>query len=436
MCIDKHKSIQTYSMADCIGILKAANSAAKAFLDAEHCFNMSRNKNHEISREDMYTECESATNNPQMFAEIAMNLEVVKHILGTTEMANKDKKKQFLEILRQESKQDLRTLFPSVTDWQVFLNYVKNLYRRSHECLQVVTKKLGYVNMSDENLDKKQWISTLEKRVKEMDDIFGFERERWQRQVKENNCDWSLRNLRRFLAMRMSNSFGWLALSKTCCSEDQLQFMREVLLKMEQLHETRQPRDIGLVACDKVSYLNVAFAKVHGRHEGANLDLSRVRKYSRELVEDNVDDPEPYFFFLMLFWPSEYEDTNLDLLRRSIKKLSEFEETLTNPRDSMRYGFRSKTFPIFFLSDGKGYDKVVSAQNVRRFQMANLAITIRGQLDVNKDVDIMLKSTQSRKALKIKAANHYHRGSLAKSVIFYVGFTFAGPKAYYIEEVE
>ncbi len=219
---------------------------------------------------------------------------------------------------------------------------------------------------------------------------------------------------------------------------------------------------------DRISYINVYFAFAYHNWQGdhKHLKLEAVKEFCYKLVQDNVNHPEPYFFFLVLFWPHmilqkqgpwqkskshhclRYEHVDpdiLDLLKRSIARLAEFEDQLTDAHVKAGLYIHGKPVPIFYLSGGGTKERdnevpIISSKNVRWGQIPP-DDRVHGKLDDKKDVVVSFAGDRRssgpgvggcrEQSLTIRAATLYTRGKhWVKTVSFILGFTFSGPVAY------
>ncbi len=196
-------------------------------------------------------------------------------------------------------------------------------------------------------------LKKLEEDVNEVIVLIGSNSQGWQKQLRKKHLtdEHRLRLRRRFLAAGVANTFGWLSRHGLGNPSNRLMDLQGTLLAMFNIGKESK---IPLLSRDKISYMNVKFAfDFHGL-QSCRLDQDLVKSFCRELVTENVDFAEPYFFFLLLFWPglaSPGESTTspdtFDLLEECIGRLKDFERRHSEAQ--LRSGFNFQQQPRFLL---------------------------------------------------------------------------------------
>ncbi len=391
-------------------------------------------------------------------------------------MLQGEKKETFLQFLRKEKEGlDLPSLFrDDVTwPWAEYYDFISDLLSRTAECLQNVTRKLTYTHANHLWLQSNRWkMEMLEGFTKEFGDMFGVKAGGdWRKLAGKSgkSSKEKMSFLRKHLSAGITNSFGWIKLRQP----DILRDHREHLAAMAEL----ACKDAPMWTEDKISYANVFFAFVYNRkaEECRQLKVELIKHFCRQLVQDEVDFPEPYFFFLMLFWPPmvaeqqherqrygrggggasvrnvlRYQSVDsevLDLLRRCIVRLQEFEEQFTDAQVKAGLYISSKPVPIFYLRESRGGSEAVPVASSLRSNWTQWSDGCRvcGTLDNRKDAVISFAPDRrglgiatrcgGEQRLTIRAATHFTRGKKwARDVNFVLGFTFSGPVAYGIKQ--
>ena len=387
-------------------------------------------------------EAEESGNNPGLFGEIETNLETIKHILGSNELKGNEKVKTlFLERLRNSNNGGETLEITSICEpvnwqWRELYSFISQLYSRTERNLHFVTRKLTYMNVfSKTSPDDNQQLRLriLEKYVKEFEELFGCDQdlEFWRRLLQKMKTSKSQMNfLRQMLAIGITNSFGWL-ICRGNYYEPTLRKYRDILNEMEKVGGKSE-----FIVQDKISYLSVCFGMVFRKMDFENrLKLDSVEDFARELVIDNVDFPEPYFFFLLLFWPEKDvvpTEEDISLLQKCMYKLREYEDTFTDTQRRSGFYFGKKSTPIFFLKErninGSKLSRLISTKDFQRWNQPNNAAWLHGRYDKNTNVVI---DFGPERRLTIRSASLHYRGKRgAPGVKFVVGFTFGGAVAF------
>ncbi len=374
----------------------------------------------------------------------------------------KKKKQVFLQLLRGERYDiDLPALFEGDIPWLNgdHVDFIKHLFTRTDECLHNATRKLSYTTAQLINNESNRWrMEALEKFSSRFRDLFCVETEAdWRRIVKARTpAPKKMALLRKHLYAGIANSFGWIRFRPINVLRGHMDVLAEMVACDEAL----------LWKGDKIAYANVFFAFVYNRKEEEcrQLKVDRIKDFCRQLVvQEKVDFPEPYFFFLMLFWPRmeevlpkhsearrdivQYKTADseiLETLRKCIEELPKFEEQLADAQ--IRAGLRwvghnhaHKPCPIFYLREESTFGSLpLSPATGHRAQWKG-SRRMSGTLDRNENVVITFAPDRSRgvaeERLTVRAATHFTRGKgWIKDVSFVLGFTFSGPVAYDIKQ--
>ncbi len=300
-------------------------------------------------------------------------------------------------------------------------------------------------------------LKKLEEDVNEVIVLIGSNSQGWQKQLRKKHLtdEHRLRLRRRFLAAGVANTFGWLSRHGLGNPSNRLMDLQGTLLAMFNIGKESK---IPLLSRDKISYMNVKFAfDFHGL-QSCRLDQDLVKSFCRELVTENVDFAEPYFFFLLLFWPglaatgeSTTSPDTFDLLEECLGRLKDFERRHSEAQ--LRSGFNFQQQPRFLLylrqadSDG-GRAKVASAKKLKRFVQGSRdrdMFRCGGTLDDSKNVVMSFQVDDgggspsqdeeegSFRHLTVRNTNLFHRMKPhVKRVTFNLAFTFAGPVACFV----
>jgi hypothetical protein len=244
--------------------------------------------------------------------------------------------------------------------------------------------------------------------------------------------------LRRQLNSVFASNFGGMI------SFDEAMDFRRNQTYVKQLYDLSIKNvDYHLVSEDKVFYMNVAFG-LRFLNLPTDLNVREVRKFCQELVEDQVNYAEPYFFYLLLFWPNEYADSKMNqktfnMLRNCQSELGKYEAENSFNGGARKRFTHSRSRTIFFLSSGNDLHRVKSPGDVPLKQLEGV-VRLKGTVDERKNIDCFL-TEDGRWTLKLRAVSLANRTTTkGQNVTFNVGFGFGGAVAYNVrteeEEIE
>ena len=202
---------------------------------------------------------------------------------------------------------------------------------------------------------------------------------------------------------------------------------------------------------DKNFFLNTYFAEHYTLNRKPNADMKDVRSYSFQLAKSDFPYPEPYFYYMILHWPNEDEDkeTNTEytdtydeqLLYHCIQQLKRIQEqkSISFTENNIRYGKTPYQRPFYFLAKESGFkrlDRVPDGGIGYKYgQWSKVRKTLYGKISGSNDKRITYQLPKG-KQVDIRPQHHrWLQASNVREVSFELGFTFAGPLAYNIKEV-
>ena len=168
------------------------------------------------------------------------------------------------------------------------------------------------------------------------------------------------------------------------------------------------------------------------------LKFSEACRYSFELsnvTSGELFQYETFFWYITLHWPTPtekkknrqlktYDEEKFCLCLKQLKKIQQENSYFVNNR-AQRHNLQHS--PLYYLTDGAEYQKLDENSG---FHLLRLEGTI-------KDKSNLEFTLPGGTPLTIRAANfRINRGSHTQKVTFSLGFTLAGPVAYYIEKSE
>merc|ERR1712062_189720 len=146
--------------------------------------------------------------------------------------------------------------------------------------------------------------------------------------------------------------------------------------------------------------------------------------FLQDLVKSNLDICEPYFFYLMLFWPTDISKNNEVEIFTCLNKLRQLEDIRENLVKS-----RGDVTPIrFILGEGDGTDKILPFDVKNRKRRYDNARRFTGKLDGHRNVDIPLRSGRNLK-IPLRDAVRFREDNKFEEITFIIGFSFGGPVA-------
>ncbi len=158
--------------------------------------------------------------------------------------------------------------------------------------------------------------------------------------------------------------------------------------------------------------------------------------YCKELILSEMNNPEPYFYYVMMAWPDENYTPEIydeDLLRKSCKKLSSMFKD-KSPLDKLE-----KPSTLFFLANVDrvhcGLTRLCSNFKPNdRFHHAFRMGKIKHCQGLVVDQSHVGYKLPSGATIKIRSSdlNLLRTGGITK-VTFHIGFTMEGPLAYGLE---
>ncbi len=412
-----------YSLNDklCGEILQLGKTAAQKFQIAEKLF------------EERFTSMENYRvdeENPDVYigtGEIETNLEILKLFLDSEELEKPNSRDKFIKALIKSSRQEIPLILP-VVSWRwddEVLSVVDNLYVRTLECFTKVSQNMNYFNQETE----KRRIENISRHMKTFEGYFG--KHLTAQENDKLNPDQKLERTRSYLIIRLANKFTW------ACKNFSEKEMNDMYGRVMAIDSNSQDSN------DKLCLVNVVMSSLYKFRTSSGI-LSKhplnqlnqlVYDYCHQLVQSDMNAPEPYLFYMIMNWPigetctSTYDKA---LLLKCIEKLKNF-------KDQNKNVTTTKLFPIFFLS-GKGSETGLMRLFPFRQQNTKALLNLKKKGNITKltgDVtedDFISYSLPSEEKIKIRPADF----NLIKSkgilkVTFQLGFTFGGPLAYSIE---
>ena len=402
---------------------KLYNEAIKRLTESD------KENNKRIQEDEVYL----PRNNYGLFGVIDSNLMVIKHLLETEELKETEGRNFFMRVLVGEVTPFVwaENYTEVLRSWKDHLNFVSGLYENTKECLYLLTRKMTYVDTLSYDRDQIELLENLEHYIDEVNSIFGSKNPVWRQQLERKNIDpeQKMNILRRFLAVGVANTFGWLSRLRIRNVDTKISDLQKIATTMATVSaEAKLPMSTR----DKISYMNIKFAfDFHQMSRNCTLSEERVKDFCKRLVSDEAKFAEPYFFYLLLFWPDLNKSTPSDtfeLLRGCISELKRFEKLQSESEQPPPPRF------LFYLSQHweDGRPKLSSAKNGKNF---NNAFRYPGRLDENKNVVMSWGGGDQVAELTVRNINlAYKLKPYVRSVTFSLVFTFAGPVACFLTD--
>ncbi len=402
---------------------KLYNEAIKRLTESD------KENNKRIQEDEVYL----PRNNYGLFGVIDSNLMVIKHLLETEELKETEGRNSFMRVLVGEVTPFVwaENYTEVLRSWKDHLNFVSGLYENTKECLYLLTRKMTYVDTLSYDRDQIELLENLEHYIDEVNSIFGSKNPVWRQQLERKNIDpeQKMNILRLFLAVGVANTFGWLSRLRIRNVDTKISDLQKIATTMATVSaEAKLPMSTR----DKISYMNIKFAfDFHQMSRNCTLSEERVKDFCKRLVSDEAKFAEPYFFYLLLFWPDLNKSTPSDtfeLLRGCISELKRFEKLQSESEQPPPPRF------LFYLSQHweDGRPKLSSAKNGKNF---NNAFRYPGRLDENKNVVMSWGGGDQVAELTVRNINlAYKLKPYVRSVTFSLVFTFAGPVACFLTD--
>jgi hypothetical protein len=359
----------TLADVECEQLLSIAQKAIVQFDNAAKLVKQKRD------RQDEEIEDSNSTLFTGIFGEIETNLKILEMLIKSNDLIDPKTRKTFFGVLTQTSGVAIASVLSQVSwSWDDYYDLITFLWSRTLECLQEVTGKLNYFHHDPE----KKTFERLGRFFNEFENIFGPDNKGWKKYIQHStpSVDEKVEYLRRYLKLNCVEKFSW---SLMHLKQNQLW---DVYERIEQIRTfcTQSNSTIFMNNNDKLCHINVIlcghYFGVRGVLEWARnvQDVKLVNTYCSELVVSEMDIPEPYLFYLMMFWPDEKNNVpsivnedrwdynkdrwdndfpptlDEDLLLKCLGKLTEF---LSRKNPSER---SEKLSPVFSLAKtGRGF---------------------------------------------------------------------------------
>ena len=217
-----------------------------------------------------------------------------------------------------------------------------------------------------------------------------------------------------------------------------LNLMREIFTEALKLTENNNS---FLDSYTSLCILNANFPSLaQARCQQPVLPFIKACKLSYELASITTDELlqyETFFWYMVLHWPTQkeleegkqcrtYDELKLLSCIQKLKKIQE-EGAYVKRRNQRQYMQHSS---IFTLRNKIGFEKLASTSNIGRadYPLARLP----GKIKDRSNLEYVLPG---KNTVTIRAATlRYNRQSSAQNVKFTLGFSLAGPIAYFIEK--
>ena len=232
------------------------------------------------------------------------------------------------------------------------MGFIKNLYNRTNNRINKATTMMNYTlsaAWSEKTLTKHE--KDLGKMLKRYENLVGPQNVKHRAQIMDSRMDpkEKIKSLLRHVRVTSTQSFIYFVRNITP------QMLAEKLRIMDSVHEILlKVSELKLSNTDKMCNIRLAAAKLLGhlfarQNEYDILSDSTIGQledwvvfYSLDLIEENFEHPDPYFFYLMLIWPCLDEDKQTEVSRffdnetfkKCLRKLNHFEDHFWKGRSS------------------------------------------------------------------------------------------------------
>ena len=211
---------------------------------------------------------------------------------------------------------------------------------------------------------------------------------------------------------------------------------------LQGIKELRSGKNESLDNKTKLSLLNIKFALSHEAPDKL-LTFEEAVRISSELALVENDVSEIYFWYCLLLWPNDeceaekspyYDEKKI---HTCVKRLKE----INNGRATERYVNRERQRkvneqkPIFFLTEGTKFNRVVRARDLIHQKPGAKAQKVKrlsGKIINSSCIEAVLPGGTK---ISLRASYlRWNRSSTASNVTFELGFSLAGPIAHNIEK--
>ena len=441
----RKKKLQTFVEKDDIesiaDALKAGQQAIRDFRTAQNLYDESKTAEIFPGR-GMYSDDGfnddfsdfSQGKSPGLFGEFNVNLEladlVIKKLGGEVE-----NEVNALRNFMEGKAEEVGMIFAKagLKCFEEYAPTIAQLYTRSVHCTGKIVNNLEFKEHSAQRGGFDE-ASLLRKLSKRFGDIFSTSNFQKLPEILESKkpLEYKVEQVRKYIEINLVHNI--LPVTKF--------IPRDILLGLDILQRFKDLHSGKTESLDnktKLSLLNIKFA-LSQEAPGKLITFEEAVRISSELALVENDVSEIYFWYTLLLWPNDESNAEKspyydeEKILKCVKRLKEINDSRATERFVNRERQRkvNEQKPLFFLTEGTKFDRVVSAKDLKSGAKTPKVKRLSGRIINQSYVEAVLPGGTK---INVRASYlRWNRSSTASNVTFELGFSLEGPIAHNIEK--